>query len=89
MPTYMKAFRLADLQRYPKWSAATALEADTIVYLREDRAVVSDCFGAGSVLFQSADDEWEWFCREELGFEKPDWEAESLRIRKRQPTRDS
>jgi hypothetical protein len=92
MPTYMKAYRLADLERYARWqlteqarstAEAEGLGPDSIVYLRGDLAVVSGCFGADPVLFQSNHPEWRRFCRDELDFEVPDWEAESIRIRER------
>jgi hypothetical protein len=88
----MKAFRLADLQRYPKWSirasesgAPEVLDADAIVYLREDRVVVRDCFSADVILFRSDEADWQRFCREDLGFDVPDWEAESVDARARLP----
>ncbi len=87
MPTYMKAYRLGDVQRYPGFGASLvtsrALAPDSIVYVREDFVVVSGCFGAEPVLFESAAPEWRRFCREELDFEVPDWEAESIGQRER------
>lgn len=89
MPTYMKAYRLAELQRYPGFGpsspASRSLAPDSIVYLREDLGVVSGCFGADVVLFESAAPEWARFCRDELAFEVPDWEGESIRLRERGP----
>jgi hypothetical protein len=86
MPTYMKAFRLADLQRYPGWSIRASasgdpqvLDADAIVYLREDCVVVRDCFSADVILFQSDETDWQRFCREELGFDVPAEQGRSPR----------
>ena len=85
MTTYMKAYRLADLRRYPRFRESKAefasLPAESIVYLREDGVVVRGCFGSELVLFESAAPEWPRFCREELAFEVPDWEADALRLR--------
>jgi hypothetical protein len=92
----MKAYRLDDVQRYSgwrpvlertrEWSATfETLAPDSIVYLREDLALVTGCSGAQPVLFASAAPEWKRFCREELEFEVPDWEAESIRLRAQPP----
>jgi hypothetical protein len=89
MPMYMKAYRLGDVQRYrgfsPSSAASRSLAADSIVYVREDLAVVTGCFGGDPVLFESAAPEWTRFCRDELDFQVPDWEAESLRLRESSP----
>ncbi len=86
MPTYQRAYPLERLRRFPGWDERTttptdALSGDTIVFVREDRSVSLGCFDGDEILFSSTEPDWEAFCTTELGFEIPDWEAESQRVR--------
>lgn len=87
MPTYMKAYRLEDLRRSPvfhedRWNAAGGdLDDDDIVYVHESLVVTRDVFGDDDVIFDDVTDAWKTFCRDELRFQTPDWDAEAARAR--------
>ena len=78
---YCRAYPLADLRRYPGWSAADpdASDApaddgadDQIVYLHHDLTVTSSIWPGEDVLFADATADWARFCASELGFRVPD-----------------
>ena len=54
---------------------------DTPVFLHEDLKVTLSCFEDDEGVFESDSASWSTFCREELGFCVPDWEAESKQVR--------
>ncbi len=86
MPTYQRAYLLERLRRFPRWSdeataSTDALSDDTIVFVREDRSVSLGCLDGDEILFSSEEPDWADFCATALGFEIPDWEAESQRVR--------
>lgn len=63
-------------------SAGSApLSDETIVFLHENLTVTRDCFDATDVVFDTVTPQWETFCRQVLGFQVPDWEAEGARAR--------
>jgi hypothetical protein len=93
MPIYMKAYLLKDLRRFAGWQERAAapqapagggepaaLVDDTIVYVHEDYRVTSDIYGA--VVFDGQEPGWQEFCREQLAFAIPDWDAESAAVRR-------
>jgi hypothetical protein len=62
-------------------SLSERLDDGDVVYLHEGGVVTRDVFGDGDVVFDAVTPEWLEFCRRELGFQVPDWEAESARVR--------
>ena len=98
MPKYMKAYYLKDLRRFPGWTeparpassassgsedaeaSAAAGSEDEIVYLQEDYTVTAEVHG--DLIFDGQADGWPEFCRNDLAFAVPDWEAESQAVRK-------
>lgn len=73
MREYCKAYRLAELRRYPQWAEPPAERSgDAIVYLWDDLTVVADPVAAdGEVLWADVTDDWARFCRTELAFAPP------------------
>ncbi len=64
-------------------STPQKLDDDTVVFLQEDLSVSSRGVDGGHILFSPSveTNEWAVFCREVLGFEIPDWQQESARVR--------
>ena len=94
MASYQKAYYLSDLRRFPGWQerapaqdatadgVATELVDDSIVFLNESLVVTRTCFdNHDAIVFDDVTPDWEAFCRDELKFEAPDWEAESDAVR--------
>ena len=86
MPVYQKAYPIARLCAFAGWEAAASpaaagLDADAVVFVREDLSVRNGCFDEDEVLFTPHGEEWRAFCRDELAFAVPDWEAESDQVR--------
>ena len=89
MPRYCKAYKLEDLRKFPKWSESSEeiekdLKDDEIVYIEETLFVTKNCLELDKkedYIFNDITPEWEKFCKEELEFEVPDWEAESAKVR--------
>ena len=90
MPKYCKAYKLEDLRKFSGWSAAAAsAEKDMgdgdLAYVMESLTVTKNCLDLDKeddFLLTEVTPEWEAFCKGELKFEVPDWEAESERTRK-------
>lgn len=77
MPTYCKAYLLADLRRFASWSSVAdarqaSLADDTVCYIHEDLRVTETCFVSDPNLVAHVTPEWESFCRGELQFEVPE-----------------
>jgi hypothetical protein len=80
---------LKDLMQYPQWAeqttaAAADLEADSLAYICDDFRVTTDCLdwdNAEAFLLTEVTPEWQTFCKEELNFEVPDFEAEAKEAR--------
>jgi hypothetical protein len=79
LPRYWKAYDLEALRRYPGWSEAE--EAPSVVYLDESFAVRMAPTVEAPVVFSSTSSDWLHFCRDDLAFATPDWEAEAARVR--------
>lgn len=85
MPRFMKAYPLKQLRCFPGWTEPSGEGErpgdEEVVYLDEDLRVTGGIFEDDVVLFSGAVPEWRRFCEETLGFQVPDWEAESERVR--------
>ena len=89
MPRYCKAYKLEDLRKFPKWaesarSSEKDLEDGDLVYIKEELHVTKNCLDLDNedeLIFTEVTPEWETFCKDELAFEIPDWEAEAARVR--------
>lgn len=89
MPRYCKAYKLEDLRKYPQWGeladeSGKELDDDSIVYIEETLIVTSNCLELDKkedYLVTDPTPEWETFCKGELEFQVPDWEAESAQVR--------
>jgi hypothetical protein len=89
MPRYCKAYKIEDLRKFPKWAESAKsnekeLEDGTLVYIKEELTVTSDCLDLDNeekLILTDVTPEWEAFCKDELKFEVPDWEAEAARVR--------
>lgn len=89
MPRYCKAYKLEDLRKYPKWAELANesdkdLEDDSIVYIEETLIVTKNCLELDKkedYLVTDPTPEWETFCKGDLEFQVPDWEAESAAVR--------
>jgi hypothetical protein len=72
MGHYCKAYKLAELRRFPAWTEAE-LDDDTIVYLWDDLTVVlNPVVPESGPLWDTTSAEWERFCRDDLRFEIPE-----------------
>lgn len=72
---YCKAYRVADLSRFPEWSAMThhaALAPEEIVFVHQNHVVTRSIWHDKDVLLQSVTPEWRVFCDDDLGFKVPD-----------------
>jgi hypothetical protein len=82
MPSYVKAYTVRDLKRYPLWKpAGEALGDDTIVFMNEACVVAKGPAKTDEVIFSEATPAWIEFCRQVLQFAVPDWDAESSAAR--------
>lgn len=78
MNTYYRAFLLRDVRRFTGWAdsalpASSELPEETVVYLREDLAVVRHPVLADQeVLWDSTTPQWREFCERDLRFELPE-----------------
>ncbi|MEM9290885.1 MAG: hypothetical protein AAGD01_04330 [Acidobacteriota bacterium] len=77
MRKYSKAYQLKDLRAYSKWEEKERddkdeLTDDLIVYLQDNFTVVRDVFEEEDFIFDTVDDEWKAFCKDQLGFEIPE-----------------
>lgn len=73
MPTYCRAYRLAELRRFPGFAEPDpSAGEDTVVYLWDDLRVVDSPLAAEPVrLWSDPSPEWREFCVRELGFAVP------------------
>jgi hypothetical protein len=77
MNDYYRGCLLGDLRGFPAWPRSAdadgaELADDTIVYLREDFAVVRSPVGADQgVLWDAQTPQWREFCTAVLGFAPP------------------
>ena len=86
---YCKAYYLRDLRRFASWAELAKgkekqLEDDDVVYVRDDLTVTTtghDTEEDDDLVYDEVSAAWEAFCQDELKFEIPDWEAESIRMR--------
>ncbi|WP_371502646.1 hypothetical protein OG871_36230 [Kitasatospora sp. NBC_00374] len=73
---YCRAYRLADLRRFPGWQEPAdraPLTDDSVVHLWDDLTVVaSPVDPSEGVLWDTVDGAWERFCREDLNFDLPE-----------------
>jgi ankyrin repeat protein len=72
---YCKAFRMADLRRYPGWAQAgpaAELTDDDVVFVHDDLTVTRSMWREEDVVPVDGGDAWARFCRDELGFRVPD-----------------
>lgn len=84
MPNYYRAFRLNELRRYPLWRQIaepdlTDLTGLEMVYLDSRHQVILGNPMAPNArkLLGNLTDHWREWCREQVGFQEPDWETES------------
>jgi hypothetical protein len=74
MTPYFRAYLLGDLRRFPGWAQAVRpgeqeLTDESVVYLREDYAVVRDPIQPDQgVLWDVTTPQWREFCSTSLGF---------------------
>jgi hypothetical protein len=76
MHAYYKAFLLRDLRQFAAWRedapSEAAVDAETVLYLRDDYAVVRDPFAATpDIVFAAASEDWVQFCQHQLDFRIP------------------
>jgi ankyrin repeat protein len=72
---YCKAYRVAELIRFPQWSAMTndaAPGPEEIVFVHQNYVVTRSIWHEKDVLVQNVTSEWRVFCANELGFKVPD-----------------
>lgn len=72
---YCKAYRVAELSRFPQWSTMTshaALAAEDIVFVHQNYVVARAIWHDKDVLLQNVTPEWRAFCDDDLGFKVPD-----------------
>jgi hypothetical protein len=75
---YCRAYVLGDLRQFPAWddvagTDGTPLADDTIVYIWDDLTVVTNPVVPDSnVLWNTVNEEWAAFCRDNLRFEIPE-----------------
>lgn len=79
MPRYWRAYAVEAFEAYPGWTEPDA--APAVVYLDENFAIRASPTVDAPVIFESADLDWLRFCRDELAFATPDWEAEARLVR--------
>ena len=78
MRKYCKAYHLKDLRQFPAWRETSlnedaSLTDETVVYLWDDFTVVlSPIVPEKGVLWDTATQEWQHFCRDTLHFEIPE-----------------
>lgn len=97
MPRYCKAYKIEDLRKFPKWadtarSSEKDLEDGSLVYIKEELTVTKNCLDLDNedeMILVEITPEWEAFCKEELKFEVPDWEAEAARVREQLAKQDA
>lgn len=75
-----RAERGPDAEETKEPHVASTLDDEEIVYLHEDGTVTRGLF-EDDVVFEGTEPGWLEFCRESLGFQPPDWEAESKQVR--------
>ncbi len=69
---YCRAFRLADVRRFPGWSEDTAdLGDDDVVFLHQNYVVTKTISGSENVIFDRTTPDWMEFCTAELKFKLP------------------
>jgi ankyrin repeat protein len=72
---YCKAYRVADLRRFPQWDAMTnnaTLAPEDIVFVHQNYAVTRSIWHDKEVVAQNAPPEWRVFCDADLAFKMPD-----------------
>lgn len=72
---YCKAYRVADLNRFPQWSALTTnatLAPEDIVFVHQNYVVTRSIWHDKDVLAPNVTPEWRAFCDDDLGFKVPD-----------------
>lgn len=96
MPRYRKAYLLSQLRAFCRWDESRLQdcellqaeakgprsEDDVLLFIMEDLRVTSSAFEDEPIVFSTDSVDWECFCREELGFKTPNWQAESVSVRK-------
>jgi hypothetical protein len=72
---YYRAYLLADLRRFPGWTEPddhASLTDDSVVYLRDDHAVVRNPLEADQgVIWDTLTPQWLDYCQTTLRFEVP------------------
>ncbi len=68
--------------------ATEELTDESIVFLHENLIVSKSCFDDEQVVFEEVTPAWEAFCRDKLGFQVPDWDAESERVQNEPKSRE-
>jgi hypothetical protein len=72
---YCKAYRVADLNRFPQWTAITNHAVpgpEEIVFVHQNYFVTRSIWHEKDILVQNVTSEWRAFCDGELGFKVPD-----------------
>lgn len=72
---YCKAYRVADLSRFPQWAAITSdgsIGSDEIVFLHQNYVVTRSIWHEKEPVLQNVTAEWRAFCEQDLGFKVPD-----------------
>jgi len=72
---YCKAYRVADLSRFPQWLVLTGESApgsDEIVFLHQNYVVTRSIWHEKETVLRNVTSEWRTFCEQDLGFRVPD-----------------
>jgi hypothetical protein len=77
---------MSQLREYPNWAEDCAARAhelsdETVVYVDESFRVQVHPFENGEALCESSSEPWRAFCKS-LGFLVPNWEEESVLVRR-------
>jgi hypothetical protein len=91
MGKYCKAYQAKDLRAFAQWredlaamrqdvagaaeGGRTALRDDDILYLQENYVVTDGIFKDEHIVFADLSEAWKAFCRGQLQFQVPDWDA--------------
>jgi len=82
MGKYCKAYLSSQFERFPGWRVKSAVvrqdgtdAEEPYFFLQENLVVTDGIFIDEQVVFDQVTPEWERFCREDLQFEVPSFEA--------------
>lgn len=79
VPIYFRAYDAMRLRDFPGWPAG--VDADSTVFIDERLDVRSAPAPDAEIIYTGESVAWQEFCRNELAFAVPDWDAESRQVR--------